>query len=118
MTELIVCLSAGKGSAEYVSRLLKEESWEAAFIITDEAGKKKIRLNSGMNIILTDFRKPSGSIIEDILGQMKGRLKGLEAAVNLSSGAGKEHMAIISAILRLGTAIRFVALSKSGVKEI
>ena len=38
--------------------------------------------------------------------------------VNLFSGCGKEHMSIMSAILKLGLAIRFVDLSESGVKEI
>jgi len=38
--------------------------------------------------------------------------------VNIVSGDGKEHMALISALLKLGLGIRFVALTKEGIKEI
>jgi len=49
---------------------------------------------------------------------LKGKIRGIEAAVNLISGTGKEHMAIMSALLKLGLAIRFVTLTDSGVREI
>ena len=41
-----------------------------------------------------------------------------EAAVNLISGNGKEHMAVISALMKLGLGIRLIALTPNGIKEI
>jgi hypothetical protein len=38
--------------------------------------------------------------------------------VNLISGTGKEHMAAISAVLKLGLAIRLVGVNEGGVIEV
>ena len=42
----------------------------------------------------------------------------MEVAVNIVSGNGKEHMAIISALLKLGVGIRLMAVTKDGVREL
>ena len=42
---------------------------------------------------------------------------GMEVAVSLASGDGKEHMAMISALLKLPIGVKFVALTKEGVAE-
>ena len=68
--------------------------------------------------VVTDFDKGIELIIEDIVKQLKGKLKGFEVALNLASGAGKEHMAIISALIRLGVGFRLVVLTKEGIKKI
>jgi hypothetical protein len=49
---------------------------------------------------------------------LKDKIKGTEVALNLVSGTGKEHMAILAALLKLGVGIRLVALTKEGFKEI
>jgi len=57
-------------------------------------------------------------LVEDIKKQLKDKISGTEVALNLVSGTGKEHMAILSAILKLGLGLRFIALTKDGVKEV
>ena len=49
--------------------------------------------------------------------KLKDKVNG-EIALNLISGTGKEHMAILSALLKLGVGIRLVALTKDGVEEL
>jgi len=39
-------------------------------------------------------------------------------ALNLVSGNGKEHMAILSALLKLGIGVRLMAVTKDGVREL
>ena len=46
------------------------------------------------------------------------KIKDSEVAVNFVSGTGKEHMALLSALLKLGIGIRLLALTKEGVTEI
>jgi hypothetical protein len=99
-------------------RLIKEESWGNVFLITNEFGKEKFKAEDNVQLIVVDFKKPVFELIKDIKEQLKGRIKGMEVAVNLISGTGKEHMAIMSALLKLGLAIRFVAISESGIREI
>ena len=52
---------------------------------------------------------------EEILNKLKGKIKGTEVALTIASGEGKEHMALISAILSLPAGIRFTALTKDGI---
>ena len=41
----------------------------------------------------------------------------MEVAVSIASGDGKEHMALLSALINLPVGIKFVALTKDGVAE-
>ncbi|MBL7054381.1 hypothetical protein ISS05_01335 [Candidatus Woesearchaeota archaeon] len=117
MTELIVCLSSGKGSWNYIARLIKEESWDNVFLITNDFGKENFKADNAQFIVV-DFKKPAVELIKDIQQQLKGKIKAIEVAINLISGNGKEHMVIISALLKLGLAIRLVVVGESGVTEI
>jgi hypothetical protein len=118
MTELVACLSLGKGSWNYILSLIKEESWDNIFLITNEFGKEKFKAENNIQFVVVDFKKPVFELIKNIKDQLKGKIKGIEVAVNLVSGTGKEHMAIMAALLKLGLAIRFVVVTQSGVKEI
>ena len=56
--------------------------------------------------------------IDEILNNLKGRIKSSEVGVNVISGTGREHMALVSALLQLGVCIRLIALTKDGIEEI
>ena len=49
---------------------------------------------------------------------LKGKIKDPEVDVNFISGTGREHMALMSALLKLGVGIRLVAITKEGMEEI
>jgi hypothetical protein len=55
---------------------------------------------------------------EDIMGKLKGKLSDFEVALSLASGNGKEHMAMISALLSIPVGIRLVVYTKEGVEFI
>lgn len=118
MTDLIACLSAGEKSWAHVSRLIKEQDWGSIFLITNDFGKKNFKLEKNANFIVVDFQKPVSELIEDIKNGLKGRITDFEVALNLVSGNGKEHMAILSALLKLGVGVRLMAVTKKGVKEL
>ncbi len=118
MTDLIACLSSGKGSWNHIALLIKEESWGNTFLVTNEFGKENFKAGNNIQFIVVDFQKQVFELIKDIKEQLKGKVNGIDVAVNLVSGTGKEHMAIMSAILKMGLGIRFVAATQSGVKEI
>ena len=118
MTDLICCLSSGKGTWEHVKTVIEKENWENIFLITDEFGKNNFKTTKQIIFILVD-NKDSISIYKDkIIDQLHGKINGIEVALNLVSGTGKEHMGILSALLKLGLAVRFMALTKDGIKEI
>lgn len=117
MTELITCLGSGKGTWGHVARLVKEEEWDKVLIIADNFFRGKINFDNA-EIMIIDSNKYLSLLVEDIKNRLKDKIKGTEVAVNLFSGSGKEHMAIIAALLKLGLGIRLVALTPNGVKEV
>lgn len=118
MVCLVACLSTGKGTWGHVSRLIKDGEWEKIFLITNEFGKENFNNEKNAELISIDSRKGIEDLREDIKNALKGKLTGTEVAINIISGDGKEHTAIISAILQLGYGIRLMALTKDGIKEI
>ena len=87
-------------------------------ILVDEFGKENFKPNKEVTYIVINPNSILENLIEDIKEQLKNRILDTEVAINFISGVGKEHMAILSAILKLGLGIRQVALTPDGVKEI
>jgi len=118
MTELIACLSSGKGTWGHVAKLISDQDWEKIYLLTNDFGKENFKTEKKFEFILIDENKPLSDLIEDIRKKLKEKIQGTEVALNFISGSGKEHMAILSALLKLGVGIRLVALTKDGIKEV
>ena len=108
----LVGLVISNGNIEQVVNLAKKEEWDEIFIVSNQdslpLGKKHALIKINSNSRLVDMKA-------DLLKKLKGRLKGTEVALSIASGTGKEHMAIISALLSIPVGIRFVALTKDGI---
>lgn len=118
MTELIACLSTGKGTWEHVRRLTNEEEWENIILITNDFGKENFKPSKKVEFIIIDPNKFLSELTKELTDKLKGKVKGIEVALNLVSGTGKEHMALLSALMKLGIGIRLIAITPKGVKEI
>lgn len=116
--DLVASLSTGKGTWGHVSRLIADNEWDNIFLITNEFGKENFTPEKKANFVIVDARKGMEELRDDIKSQLEGHIKGTEVALNLVSGTGKEHMATVSALLKLGLGIRLTALTKDGTKEI
>ena len=55
---------------------------------------------------------------QEFLKKLKGKINGTEVALSIASGDGKEHMALISALINLPVGIRFAALTAEGVIDL
>lgn len=118
MTELIACLGAEKATQEHVKRLIQQEQWEKIILITTESSKQNFKADKPIEFIVINKEKFLPELVNEIKNKLKTKIQGTEVGINLISGSGKEHMAILSALLKLGLAIRFVALTVEGVKEV
>ena len=119
MTSLVACLSTGKGTWGHVSRLINDGNYEKVFLITNQFGKENYKNEKQAEMIIIESQGQGIAEMRDqIESQLKGKIKDTEVALNIVSGSGKEHMAILSAVLKLGLGIRFTALTKDGVKEV
>ncbi len=118
MTDLIACLSTGKGTWGHVKRVIEEENWENIFVVTNQFGADKFSANKDFQKIIIDPMLSISDMAKQIQDTVKGKLKTTEIAVNFISGSGKEHMAVLSAIMKMGIGFRLVALTKEGITEV
>ena len=119
MTTLVACLSTGKGTWGHVARLVADGDWEKVILITNEFGRENFKIEKkDVELIAVNSMKFLPELVEDIKKEIDGKIKGTEVALNLVSGSGKEHMAVLSALLKLGLGIRLIALTKEGIKEV
>ena len=114
MTSLVACISTGKGTWAHVAQLISQEKWDKIYLVTEEFGMK-FQAPENAEFVIIKNSKSVQEISKDIQNQLKGKILDLEVAVNLISGEGKEHMALISALLSLPVGIRFTALTKEGI---
>src|SRR3989338_4773770 len=99
MTDLVACLSTGKGSWIEVAKLINNYDWRNIFLITN------------------DVNKGTESIKKIIQEALKEKISG-DVAINMTSGSGVEHMAMLSALMNIGVGIRFVMAADSEIKEV
>ncbi|MBS1266810.1 MAG: hypothetical protein MAG795_00779 [Candidatus Woesearchaeota archaeon] len=118
MTELIACLSTGKGTWKKVVDLIKCYEWEQVFLVAPEFALKKFSMDRPIEFVVIDQNKNVEQLVLDITKQMKEKIKGTQVALNFVSGSGKEHMAVISAVLKMGLALRLVMPGKEDVVEV
>ena len=118
MTSLIACLSSGKGSWAKIYNIINGAVWEKVFLITNDFGKEKFEVKKGVELIVLDLDKSPDILSDEIIAALHDRDLGSEIAINLSSGSGDEHMALLSAVLKLGVGIRLVFAQNGKVEEL
>lgn len=114
--ELVALLSTDKGSLGQISGLIRKGEWEKIILIGEE-NTKKFNQEKKANFITINFNQSLKDLREEFLKKLQNKLRGPEIALSIASGSGKEHMALISALLRLPVGIHFVALTKEGIME-
>ncbi len=115
--ELVSLLSSGKGSWAQVSGLMKHGEWDNVIILGDDFAKQFTH-EKKFEFIKVDLSKRIQDLKEEFSQKLHGKINGTEVALSIASGDGKEHMALISALLSLPVGIRFAALTKEGVIDL
>lgn len=118
MPTLIACLSTGKGTWAEVTKIMQSQDWNKVFLITNQFGKDNFTSGKNTELILIDHfpDTPAIHITEQIKKQLKDKISDFEVALNLVSGSGKEHMAVLEAVLQMGLNFRLVTLNKNNVE--
>ncbi len=115
--ELIALLSKGKGSWAQVSGLMKHGEWDKIIVLGDDFAKQFTH-EKDFEFINVDLNKKIKDLKEEFSKKLKGKIDGTEVALTIASGDGKEHMALISALINLPVGIRFAALTREGVIDL
>ncbi len=118
MTDLIALLGTGEARWNYVSQLIDHEQWDTIFLITTAQGAQQFRAAKPCTFILYDENMKLPDMVLKLSEQLRGKA-GFEVAINCNAGSGKESMALISTLLKIGTGFRPVAYTKeNGVQEL
>jgi len=107
MTDLVACLSTGKGTWGPVTKLVNSGKFDKIYLLTNQFGSDNFTKKDNVELIVIDGFPEELELKEKINQALKGKLQG-EVAINLTSGSGREHMALLSALLQLGVGIRLV----------
>lgn len=113
--ELVALLSSGKGTWGQVAGLCKQGEWEKILIVGPSFAKDFQLPGIPFDFIEFDSNKPLVKLKKDLMEKLKPHIKGLEVAASIASGNGKEHMALLSALLSIPVGARFTALTKDGI---
>ena len=116
--ELIALLSSGKGTWGQITGLIKQGEWDQIILVGAPffmSKAKEFDFSKGAEMIPIDFDSGIKNAIAELKEKLKGKIKGIEVALSIASGSGKEHMALISALLQLPVGIKFIALTQEGI---
>ena len=118
--ELIALLSSGKGTWGQVAGLIKHGEWDKIILLGDDFSSQfKVEEKKDITeFVKIDLRKRIKELRDEISQKLKGKINGTEVVFSIASGDGKEHMAVISALINLPVGIRFAALTKEGVIDL
>jgi len=115
--ELVALLSSGKGTWAQVAGLMKQGTWDKILIIGDDFAKQFTH-EKPFEFIKVDLNQRIKDLKEEFKKKLEGKFEGMEVALSLASGDGKEHMALVSALINLPVGIRFMALTKDGILDL
>jgi hypothetical protein len=113
--ELVALLSTGKGTWGQVSGLIQKGEWEKVIVIGPGFAKDFIVHGETFEFIEFDPDKSLIQLKKELKKKLEDKFEGLEVALSIASGNGKEHMALQSALLSIPVGVRFTALTKDGV---
>lgn len=97
---------------------MQQEAWEHIFLITNEFGKEKFTHEKPFTPIIINTTSDVETMSAAIQEALKGKIADTEVALNVFSGSGSEHMAVLSALLKLGLGIRLVISGQQAMKEL
>jgi hypothetical protein len=115
--ELVALLSTGKGTWAQVAGLINQGEWDNIILLGDDFARQ-FTSSKKFEFIQIDVNKRIKDLRDEILEKLKGKINGTEVALSIASGEGKEHMALISALLSLPAGVRFAALTKDGIIDL
>ncbi|PIN90804.1 hypothetical protein COU60_00480 [Candidatus Pacearchaeota archaeon CG10_big_fil_rev_8_21_14_0_10_34_76] len=115
--DLVAFIGDDKENWGQVTGLINRGEWGKIFLIKNQ-NANTFPYHSKAELISVDSSKKLLELKKEISDKIKGKFSEFDAHLSIASGNGKEHMALISALLSLPVGIRLVAFTKNGVEMI
>lgn len=116
--QLIALALTGKGSWSKVYSLSEKENFENNIILTNNFGIQNFKPNQKTKVLEINPDKPIKELKEDIKKLLQPEIPGLEVGLNIDSGTGKEHKALLCALIELGVGIKVVTIENNQLIEL
>lgn len=110
---LIAVLGIGKGTWGHVARLIAEEEWDKILLISNEWGQENFSPTKECEWILINNRSGFDAIKNEIMGQLPEG----DISINIVSGSGKEHTALLAALREAKRDFDLIILTGDGAKK-
>jgi hypothetical protein len=115
---LITLLGTGKGTWLEVHNILRLQAFEKTIIFIDGWAARDYKNEFSALVVAL----PEDASTEQLVDIMKQHIKAgvpasdFEVALNISSGTGKQHAALLSAVIGSGYGVRLVTLENNELK--
>ena len=120
MVGIVLVAGEGKGTWGEVFKILDSEPWTCAYVITapffEQKFREKYSGKAPLTILSLEESKPLSTMVQDLANAFKTLTD--DVALNLISGSGKQHMAVLAGLLKAGVGIRLVTVNENGITEI
>ena len=117
MGTLIAILGTGKGTWLEVHSILSLKAFEDVVLFVDDWAAKEYRNELNATVVpIADM--PIDELVKYIKEHIKANANAAEfdIALNIASGTGKQHAALMTAVLQLGYGIRLVSFENGQLK--
>lgn len=116
--ELVAFIGSDKENWGQIKALINRMECERIILIKNKSAGEFPNLEKGEEIII-DTEVPLVELKESLMKKLKPKLSGdFEVSLSIASGNGKEHMALISALLSIPVGVKFVVFTKNGIEYI
>lgn len=116
--ELVAFVGTDTENLGQVTALINRMECEKIILVKDKDAPH-ISNSPKVKTIEVDSSRPLTGLTYDMEAGLKKELsKEFEVALSIASGNGKQHMALLSALLNLPVGIKIVAYTKEGIKFI
>jgi len=117
MTILITLVSSGKGTWKQVGDLINTHNWDQVYLVCSNFAYENFKIDQNKALKLKFDEDNLNEGFEKLSLFFKNSINEFEVAINLYSGNGMEHMALVSSILKAGLGIRFVYNNQGKIEE-
>ena len=101
-----------------VTAIMRRKPWESILLVKKK-GTEEFFVPQNTDTIEIDSTLPMVELKSLLLEKLKPKLSGdFEVVLSLASGTGKEHMALLSALLNIPVGVRLVVFTKNGIEFI
>jgi len=116
--ELVCFQGLDKENYLQLNALIKRCQWEKIAIVKNKEAES-LSSPENVKVFEVNSKSPITELKEEIMQKLKTAIgKDFEVYLSLASGNGKEHMALISALLSIPVGIRLVVFTKNGIEFI